>query len=494
MTPDVDLQEKLYIDGAWQRPLDGEVLESIDPSTGKPWIRFAVAGPGDVDAAVGAATAALRGPWSRFSPAQRAAILRRIGSLFETHGDQLAAIESRDNGQLLSDMRNVMRGLAQYWYYYAGIADKLEGRTIPMEDSVLAYTTRVPVGVVGAIVPWNAPLQMVTWKLAPALATGCTVVLKSAEQTPASAYFFARLIEDIGIPHGVVNIISGLGTTAGRHLVAHPDVNKISFTGEHRTAQDIMRGASINLKRLSFECGGKAPHIIFDDADLPQAVNAAAHNAFAYCGQSCALGSRLLVQRGVYDQVVPELARRAERIRVGLPDDPRAQMGPQNSAAQLDKTLQYVDIGQSEGARLAAGGRRLRTPELAPGYFVAPTVFADVSNDMRVAQEEIFGPVVCAIPFDTEDEAVAIANHTEYGLTAGLWSQDIGRAHRVAARIEAGTVWVNTYRYVRWAIPYGGFKISGLGRENGLEGVDAYLQTRSTVINLHGQYPDAYAN
>ncbi|WP_245153768.1 aldehyde dehydrogenase [Allopusillimonas ginsengisoli] len=494
MTPDIDLQEKLYIDGAWQRPQNGGVLESIDPSTGKPWTGFAVAGPADINAAVDAANAALRGPWSRFSPAQRANLLRRIGALFENQGEQLAVIESRDNGQLLSDMRNVMRGLAEYWYYYAGIADKLEGRTIPMEDGVLAYTTRVPVGVVGAIVPWNAPLQMVTWKLAPALATGCTMVLKSAEETPVSAYFFARLIEDIGIPPGVVNIVSGLGATAGRHLVAHPGVNKISFTGEHRTAQDIMRGASVNLKRLSFECGGKAPHIIFDDASLPQAMNAATHNAFAYCGQSCALGSRLLVQRGVYEQVVQELARRAERIRVGLPDDPRAQMGPQNSEAQLEKTLGYVDIGKSEGARLLAGGRRLIAPEFANGYFVAPTVFADASNDMRVAQEEIFGPVVCVIPFDTEDEAVEIANHTDYGLTAGLWSQDIGRAHRVAARIEAGTVWVNTYRYVRWAIPYGGFKLSGLGRENGQEGVDAYLQTRSTIINLNGQYPDAYAN
>jgi aldehyde dehydrogenase (NAD+) len=348
------------------------------------------------------------------------------------------------------------------------------------------------VGVVGAIVPWNVPLQMLTWKLAPALAAGCTVVLKSAEQTPVTAYEFARLIEDIGIPPGVVNIVSGFGGSVGKHLVSHPGVHKISFTGDHRTAQDIMRGAAGNLKKLTFECGGKAPHIIFEDANLEQAINAAAYNAFALTGQSCALGSRLLVHRSVHDTVLDEITRRAGRIRVGMPADPGTQMGPQAHDAQLRKTLSYMEIAKGEGARLVTGGTRLKDNGLGSGFFVAPTVFADVKPRMRVAQEEIFGPVVTVIPFDDEQEALEIANGVEYGLTAVIWTQDVGLAHRIASSIEAGTVWVNTYRYVRWAIPYGGFKISGTGRENGVEGMDAFLQTRATVINLSGKYPDPY--
>lgn len=487
-------QDKLYIGGQWVAPIDGEQNESIDPSTGKVWARVAFAGVRDIDSAVSAAQEALAGPWSRWSPAQRAALLRRIGALFETHAEHLAEIESRDNGMLLRDALANIRGQAQYYYYFAGMADKLEGRTIPIEDGMLAYTTRVPVGVVGAIVPWNVPLLTMTWKLAPALAAGCTVVVKTAEQTPVSAYEFARLLETCDVPPGVINIVSGIGPTVGARLVAHPGVSKISFTGEHRTAQEIMRTGAVNLKRYSFECGGKSPHIIFDDADLTHAINAATHSSFAVCGQSCALGSRLLVQRSVYTQVAEELARRAGRIRVGMPKDAAAQMGPQAHDEQLSKTLRYIDIAKGEGATLLAGGLRITEGDFGAGYFVAPTVFSNVDNKMRVAREEIFGPVVSVIPFDDEDEAIAIANDTDYGLTAGLWSQNIGRAHRVASRIQAGTVWINTYRYIRWAIPYGGFKMSGLGRENGMEAVDAYLQTRSTVVNLTGNYPDMYAN
>lgn len=487
-------QDKLYIGGKWVAPIDGEESGSVDPSTGKVWARVAFAGVRDIDSAVSAAQEALAGPWSRWSPAQRAALLRRIGALFETHTERLAEIESRDNGMLLRDAIAGIRVQAQYYYYFAGMADKLEGRTIPIEDGVLAYTTRVPVGVVGAIVPWNAPLYTLTWKLAPALAAGCTVVVKTAEQTPVSGYAFARLLETCDIPPGVINIVSGVGSIAGARLAAHPGVNKISFTGEHRTAQEIMRTGAVNLKRYSFECGGKSPHIIFDDADLAPAINAATHSSFAVCGQSCALGSRLLVQRSVYAQVTEELALRAGRIRVGMPRDAAAQMGPQAHDEQLSKTLRYIDIAKDEGATLLAGGLRITEGDFGAGYFVAPTVFANVDNKMRVAREEIFGPVVSVIPFDDEEEAIAIANDTDYGLTAGLWSQNIGRAHRVASRIQAGSVWINTFRYIRWAIPYGGFKMSGLGRENGMEAVDAYLQTRSTIVNLTGNYPDVYAN
>lgn len=487
-------EERLFIGGEWVAPLDGESGESIDPATGATWARVAFAGRRDIDRAVDAARNALNGPWSKWSPLQRASLLRRIGALFEANVDRLAEVESRDNGLLLRDAKNIVRGMVPYWYYFAGLADKLEGRTIPVEDGILVYTTRVPVGVVGAIIPWNAPLQLITWKLAPALAAGCTVIIKSAEQTPVSAYEFARLLQEADIPPGVVNVVSGLGPSVGRHLVAHPGVNKISFTGEHRTAQDIMRTAAVNLKRLSFECGGKSPHIIFDDADLGPAINAATNSSFAYCGQSCALGSRLLVQRGVYQKVVDEVARRAANIRVGMPADPASQMGPQAHEEQLTKTLDYVASGQAEGARLLTGGARVLKEGLEGGYFVAPTVFGEVASKMRIAQEEIFGPVVSAIPFDTEEEALSIANDTQYGLVAGLWTSNLARAHRVAAHIDTGTVWINTYRYIRWAIPYGGSKMSGFGRENGMEAVDAYLQTRATVVSLSGAFPDAYAD
>ncbi len=487
-------QRQLFIGGEWVDPVDGDVRESLDPATGKPWALAAFAGAQDTDRAIAAASDALGGPWKRFTPVQRAELLRRMASIMEDRIDHFAALESRDNGMLLSDARKYIGALAAYWHYYAGMATKIEGRTIPVEPGVLAYTERLPVGVVGAIAPWNAPTQMVTWKLAPAIAAGCTVVFKSAEQTPVTAYEFARHLENLGLPPGVVNIICGEGVTAGKRLVDSTSVNKITFTGEHRTAQEIMRGSAVNLKRLTFECGGKAPHIIFADADLNSAINAAVHNSFVLTGQSCALGSRMLVQRDIYDRVVAEVGRRAQSIRVGLPADSATQLGPQVSAAQLDKTLSYISLGKEEGARLVAGGERVSAPGLNAGYFVKPTVFADVSNDMRIAQEEIFGPVASIIPFDDEEHAVRLANQIAFGLTAGVWTQDIGKAHRVASQIEAGTVWINHYRYIRYAIPYGGMKLSGLGRENGQESLDNYLETRSTVLKLESHYADAYAN
>jgi aldehyde dehydrogenase (NAD+) len=484
--------DRLFIGGEWVSPIDGDVVASIDPSTGKEWARAAFAGKADIDRAVAAANEALRGPWRRMSGTDRSNLLRRLGDLYAADAGRLAELESRDNGMPIRDSRAGIAGHAQYYYYYSGLAANISGRNIQMDPSVHVYTSREPVGVVGAITPWNAPLQTVMWKLAPALAAGCTIVIKVAEQTPITAFELARLAEQAGVPKGVINIVPGLGPVAGAHLVAHPDVNKISFTGEHRTAQEIMRVAASNLKRLSFECGGKSPHIIFDDADLAQALNAATHSAFALCGQSCALGSRLLVHASIYDKVVSELAERSLRVRIGSALDPATQMGPQAHGEQLAKTLRYFQIGEEDGARLVAGGKRL-AGDLADGFFVTPTIFADVTNDMRIAREEIFGPVVGVIPFQDEDEAIAIANDTQYGLVAGLWTQNVDRAHRVAAQIQAGMVWVNTYRYIRYNIPYGGYKISGLGRENGTEGLDAYLETKSTIVNLTGAYPDAYA-
>lgn len=484
----------LFIGGERVAPVDGESVETIDPSTGRPWATVAFGGARDIDAAVAAARAALSGPWSRLSSFERAAAIRRFATIYDSHAPRLAELESRDNGRPIRETGPDIRNHWQWYNYYAGFADKIDGRSIPTDPGMFVYTQRVPVGVVGAIVPWNAPLLLTAWKIAPAMAAGCTVVIKPAETTSVTALELARIAEEAGLPPGVLNVVPGHGRTAGARLVEHPDVDKISFTGEHRTAQRIMAAAAATLKRFSCENGGKSAHILFADADIDNALNAATHAAFMATGQSCALGSRLLVERSIYRRVVDEVSRRSQTIRAGAPLDPATQIGPQANVAQLEKTLSYVDLGLKEGARLAAGGHRLSPEGLANGFFVAPTVFADVDPMMRIAQEEIFGPVCSIIPFDTEEEAIGIANGTIYGLTAGLWTRDAGRAHRVAGAIRAGTVWVNSYRYLRASVPYGGFGMSGLGRENGPEALDAFLESRAVIMNLGGSYPDAYAS
>jgi len=485
--------DRLFIDGEWVVPLDGGLRGSINPASGESWGDVAYGGTADIDRAVAAARAAFEGPWRRMPGWERAALLRKLADLYATQVEALARIESRDNGRAIREARGDIGLHSQYWHWFASLADKLGGRTIPMDDSVHAFTSRLPVGVVGTITPWNVPLMAAVWKLGPALAAGCTVVLKPAEQTPASSLALARLFEEAGFPAGVINVVPGDGPSAGAHLVAHPGVDKIAFTGEGATAKTILKTGADTLKRFSFELGGKAPHIIFADADIENALNAATGSAWALCGQSCALGSRVLVERPIYDRVVEEFHNRAAKVRVGDQLDPATHMGPQAHAEQLSKTLSYVGIGKDEGAELVTGGERIRG-DLAKGYFVEPTVFANVSPHMRIAQEEIFGPVAAIIPFDGEDEAVSIANGTPYGLTAGLWTGDTGRAHRVANRIEAGMVWVNTYRYIRWSTPYGGFKASGWGRENGIEALDSYLETRTTIISTTGKFPDPFAN
>jgi aldehyde dehydrogenase (NAD+) len=485
--------DKIYIGGEWVNPEDGEIVDSIDPSTGQPWAKVAYGGAADVDRAVAAARAALSGPWSKLSVFERAAMLRRFATIYDAHVEQLIEWESRDNGRPVRETGPDIRNHWQWYNYYAGFADKIDGRTVPTDPGMLVYTQRLPVGVVGAILPWNAPLLLTAWKMAPALAAGCTIVIKPAESTSVTALQIGRIAEEAGIPPGVINIVPGHGATVGARLVEHPDVDKISFTGEHRTAQRIMAAAAGTLKRFSCENGGKSAHILFADADLNNALNAATHAAFMATGQSCALGSRLLVERPIYKRVVEEVARRSANIRAGAPHDLATQIGPHANAQQLEKTLGYVGIGTGEGARLVAGGHRIAPDGLSGGFFIAPTVFADVDPAMRIAQEEIFGPVCSIIPFDTEEEAITIANGTIYGLTAGLWTQNVGRAHRVASAIRAGTVWVNSYRYLRTAIPYGGFGRSGLGRENGPEGLDAFLEPRAVIMNLSGAYPDPYA-
>ena len=485
--------DRLFIGGAWVVPIDGGVRGSIDPATGKPWIDVAFGGMADIDCAVAAAREAFEGPWRRMPGWERAALLRRFADLYATRVNDLAEVETRDSGRAIREARADVGMHAQYYQWFASLADKLGGRTIPMDESVHAFTSRVPVGVVGTITPWNVPLMAAAWKLGPALAAGCTVVLKPAEQTPASSLALAHLFEEAGFPPGVVNVVPGEGPVAGAHLVQHPGVDKIAFTGEGATAKTILKTGADTLKRFSFELGGKAPHILFADADLEPALNAATGSSWTLCGQSCALGSRVLVERPIYDRVVEEFRARAGRVRVGMPLDPATHMGPQAHAEQLEKTLSYVGIGHEEGAELITGGARIDHDDLAGGYFIQPTVFANVAPSMRIAREEIFGPVAAIIPFEGEEEAIAIANATPYGLTAGLWTRDVGRAHRVAARIEAGMVWVNTYRYIRWSTPYGGMKASGWGRENGIEALDSYLETKTTVISTTGAFADPYA-
>ncbi|MEM9880450.1 MAG: aldehyde dehydrogenase [Pseudomonadota bacterium] len=485
--------DHLYINGEWVLPFDGETRPSIDPATGKPWNdAIAFGGPGDIDRAVDAARQAFEGPWGRLPGHERAAILRKFADLYATQADALARLETQDNGRALRETRADIGLHSQYYHWFASLADKLSGRTIPIDDSVHAFTTREPVGVVGLITPWNVPLMSAAWKLGPALAAGCTVVIKPAEHTPASTLALGKLFEEAGFPPGVINIVPGDGPSAGAHLVAHPGVDKVTFTGEGATAKTILKTGADTLKRFTFELGGKSPHIIFADADIDQAVNAATNSAWTLCGQSCALGSRVLVERPIYARVLDAFQQKAKRVRVGPPLQPETHMGPQAHSQQLDKTLSYIDIGRAEGAELLTGGARIKSGPLASGYFVEPTVFADVRPDMRIAQEEIFGPVASIIPFQGEDEAVQIANGTPYGLTAGLWSNDVGRAHRVSSRIKAGIVWVNTYRFIRWSTPYGGFKASGWGRENGIEALDPYLDTKTTVISKTGKFPDAY--
>jgi len=487
------VRDRLFIGGEWLRPRSGRVIDSIDPATEDVWAHVAEADAADIDDAVAAARAALSGPWRRMAQSQRGALLYRLAELVRRDAAWLATIESRDNGKPFKDTLGEMQRAVDWLTFYAGAADKLNGQQIPFKPDALAYTLREPVGVVAAILPWNSPILLCCWKLGPALAAGNAIIIKPAEQTPASALEIGRLAQEAGFPPGVVNVVPGYGPVAGAALASHRDVNKISFTGHHATAARIMQAASANLKRCTFECGGKSPYIVFADADIDKALSVAVHSAFRSTGQSCSLASRIFVERPAYAAFASAIAERAARIRVGTQFDERTHIGPHTSAEQLAKSEAYIALGHESGARLLTGGGRPESPER--GYFIQPTVFADVDSRSRLAREEVFGPVLAVMPFDTEDEVVTMANDTDYGLVGGLWTSDVSRAHRVAARIQAGLVSVNTFRPVHWMLPYGGYKLSGIGRENAMDVFDAFTETKTVVVDLSPQMPpDPFAD
>lgn len=478
----------LYIDGR-DVACDRE-MESLNPYAGKPWAVIPDAREDDVDAAVAAARRAFdSGPWGSMTATQRGALMRKLADIIARDAEELALIECKDNGKLYREMLGQWRYIPEYFYYYAGMADKLQGDVVPSDrTNFFIYTRREPVGVVGAITPWNSPGLLLTFKLGPGLAAGCTFVVKPSEHTPVSTLELAKRFEEAGFPDGVFNVVTGQGAL-GAALVRHPDIDKVAFTGATSTGKRIAASAAENLTRVSLELGGKSPNIVFEDADIEVAANGAIAGIFGATGQTCMAGSRLLVHESVHDALVERIVERTGRIRLGDPLDAETEMGPVANDPQYQKVLEYIDIAKAEGARVVYGGQG--DPDLG-GYFVQPTVLADVTNDMRIAREEVFGPILSVIRFRDEDEAVQIANDTRFGLAAAVWTQNVHRAHRVAHRLRAGTVWVNAYRVVSFATPFGGFKESGLGRENGTDSIREYTETKSVYVELTGASRDPF--
>jgi aldehyde dehydrogenase (NAD+) len=482
------------IAGRWVDSASGEFFETDNPYTGKPWALIPRCAADDVDRAVKAAHKAFTsGEWPKLTASKRGALLRRLGDLVAEHSKFLAEIEVRDNGKLIAEMNTTTAYMAQWYHYYGGLADKTEGAVIPTDKAdTFNYTRYEPLGVVAAIVPWNSPLFLATWKLAPALAAGNTIVIKPSEFTSASLLEFMKLVEQAGIPPGVVNVVTGFGQEAGMPLVEHPLVAKVAFTGSDATGQRIYEAAARGLKRVSLELGGKSPNIVFDDAELDNAVKGVVSGIFAATGQTCVAGSRLLVQKSIHDQFVDKLLALARTAKMGNPMALETQVGPITNKPQLEKVLKYIDIAKSEGATALLGGHRASGAECGDGWFVEPTIFGGVNNAMRIAQEEVFGPVLSVIPFRDEEEALAIANDVVYGLAAGIWTQSMRRALMMADRLQAGTVWVNTYRAVSYLSPFGGYKRSGIGRESGQEMLKEYLQVKSVWISTASEVPNPF--
>jgi aldehyde dehydrogenase (NAD+) len=471
----------LFIDGRWRGSVSGKTFPTINPATGETICQVAEGDDADIDLAVQAARKALEsGPWGGLDAAERGRLLLRLADLVEARAGELAALEALNAGKLHGDALGDVRGVVNTLRYYAGWADKIEGRTLPVRGNFLSYTLRQPVGVVGQIIPWNFPLLMLAWKWGPALACGNSVVLKPAEQTPLTALRMAELAVEAGFPPGVLNVVNGFGETAGAALVAHPGVDKIAFTGHVDTAKLIQKAAADTLKRVTFELGGKSPNVVFADADLDEALAGAFHAIYFHGGQCCTAGSRLFVEEKIHGDFVQRLVEKAKRRKLGDPLEPETEQGPQVSQEQLDKILGYVDLGKRQGARLLTGGRRTG----AKGFFVEPAVFDQVQDGMAIARDEIFGPVVSVLPFKKVDEVIRRANDTSYGLAAAIWTRDLDKAHLFARRVKAGTVWVNCYHVVDATTPFGGFKMSGQGRENGEAALEHYTERKTVTIKL----------
>jgi betaine-aldehyde dehydrogenase len=487
---------QLFIDGQWVDAESGKTFSTPNPATGETLAEVAEADKADVDKAVAAARRAFEGKWGRMSARDRGRLLYKLSQLIESKSQELATLETSDNGKPIKESMYIdLPGVVENFEYFAGWATKIEGETIPVPGQMFNYTLREPLGVCGQIIPWNFPLLMAAWKLAPALAAGNTIVLKPAEQTPVTAMELGKLIQEAGFPDGVVNIVPGYGETAGAALASHPGIDKIAFTGSTEVGKLIARTAADNLTKVTLELGGKAPNIVFADADIEQAVNGAMMGIFFNQGQVCCAGSRLFLDERVKDEFLERFKERAERVKVGDPMDKATQMGPQVSEEQLTRIKSYVDIARGEGATvLSGGGAPALEGNFQKGFFFQPTVFSEVQNTMRVAQEEIFGPVVSVITFKDEKDLVKQANDTIYGLSAGIWTKDITRAHRFARDINAGTVWINTFNMFNAASPFGGFKQSGYGREMGKHALEQYTHVKSVWIDLSGKPIGWYGN
>ena len=485
---------QMLIGGHWVEAAGGETFETENPFLGSAWAQVPRGTVADVDAAVDAAYKAFRAKsWRGLTASARGALLRKLGDLIAAEAAHLAEIETTDTGKLINEMRGQLNYIPQWFYYYGGLADKLEGRVIPIDKpGVFNFTREEPLGVIAAITPWNSPLMLAAWKLAPALAAGNTVVWKPSEFSSMSALEFGKLFEKAGFPPGVVNIVTGFGNEIGERLVSHPRVAKVAFTGGDRTGQSVYELAARSIKPVTLELGGKSANIVFDDAVLDDAVKGVVSGIFAATGQTCIAGSRALVHRSIHDRFVDELLTLARTAKMGNPLDTATQVGPITTRPQFAKVLEYIDIAKKEGAECVLGGTPASRPECGKGWFVEPTIFTNVKPDMRIAQEEVFGPVLSVIPFDDEEEAIAIANGTIFGLAAGVWTQGIRRALTMPERLEAGTVWVNTYRAVSYMSPFGGYKRSGLGRESGLSAIREYLQEKSVWIDVSGNVPNPF--
>ena len=490
--PSADTQirlTKLFINNEWVDPVEGEAFETYNPATGEVLTEVAHGSAADIDRACKAAREAVEtGPWRRMNAADRGLLMYRLADLVEKNRDELAALESLNSGKTITDSAGDMNWVVNCLRYYAGWADKIEGRTIPIRapesGHFLTYTLRQPVGVVGQIIPWNFPLLMAAWKWGPALAGGNTIVMKPAEQTPLTILRMAELAAEAGFPPGVINVVNGMGETTGAALVVHPEVDKIAFTGHVDTAKIIQKAAAATLKRVTFELGGKSPNVIFADCDIDEAVEGSFHAIYFHGGQCCTAGSRLFVEKPIHEEFVAKLRERIKDRKIGDPMDPSTEQGPQISQEQMDKILGYVDLGQQQGADLVTGGQRIGDR----GFFVEPTIFNNVKDDMAIATDEIFGPVVSVLPFSGEDEIIARANNTTYGLAAAIWTKNIDKAHNYANRVKAGTVWVNCYHVVDTGTPFGGFKQSGQGRENGEAALEHYTESKTVTIRLEDKF------